>query len=238
MSSHLNRKDLKKDVLVAEVEQGVEYVASHKSQVTRYALIALAVLVIGGGYWIYSSRQATAREEALREARRVLNATVGAAATAPNLSYPTQEEHQKATTEAFTKLGDKYAGSTEGSIARLYLAAQALDRGETDKSVALYRQVADNAPKEFESTAKLALAQVLWGQGKTDEAKKLLEGLISSPTTFVSADEASLTLGRLQIQSNPAEAKKILEKLRESSTTVSSIAVELLGQLSQTTAAN
>jgi predicted negative regulator of RcsB-dependent stress response len=236
MSSHLNRKDLKKDVLVAEVGQGVEYVATHKSQVTRYALIVLAVLVIGGGYSIYSSRQATAREEALREARRVLNASVGGTATPPNKSYPTQADHQKATTEVFTQLGDKYAGSTEGSIARMYLASQALDRGETDKAIAFYRQVADNAPKEFESSAKLALAQVLWGEGKTDEAKKLLEGLISSPSTFVSADEASLTLGRLQIQTNPAEAKKILEKLRESSTTVSSMAVELLGQMPQTSA--
>ncbi|MEO5922886.1 MAG: tetratricopeptide repeat protein [Bryobacteraceae bacterium] len=231
MSSHLNRKDLKKDVLVAEVEQGVEYVASHKSQVTRYALIALAILVIGGGYWIYSSRQATAREEALREARRVLNAQVGTTATPPNKSYPTKEDHQKAITAAFTELGDKYAGSTEGSIGRMYLAAQALDRGDSEKAAALYKQVADNAPKEFESSAKLALAQVLWGQGKVDEGKKLLEGLISNPTLFVSADQASLTLGRLQIQTNPAEAKKTLEKLRESSTTVSSMAVELLGQI-------
>ena len=230
MSSHLNRKDLKKDVLAVEVEHGVEYVATHKSQVTRYALIALAVLVVGGGYAIYSSRQATVREEALREARRVLNAPVGAPATPPNKSYATEAEHQKATTEAMTQLGDKYPGTAEGSIARLYLASQALDRGETDKAVALYRQVADDAPKELESS------QVLWGQGKTDEGKKLLEGLIASPTTFVSADEASLTLGRLQIQTNPAEAKKILEKLRESSTTVSSMAVELLGQIPQTAA--
>ncbi len=185
---------------------------------------------------IYSSRQATARELALRDARYVLNATVGGTAVAPNKSYATEAEHEKATTEAFTQLGDKYAGSTEASIARLYLASQALDRGEVDKAVALYRQVADNAPTEFESTAKLALAQVLWGQGKTDEAKKLLEGLISSPTIFVSADQASLILGRLQINSNPAEAKKILEKLRESSTAVSSMAVELLGQIPQTAA--
>ncbi len=234
MSSHLNRKELKKDVLAVEVEHGVEYVASHKSQVTRYALIALAILVVGGGYAIYSSRQATAREVALRDARYVLNSQVGTTATPPNKSYPTKADQQKAITEAFTQLGDKYAGSTEGSIARMYLASQALDRGEADKAVALYRQVADNAPKEFESSAKLALAQVLWGQGKADEGKKLLDELIANPTIFVSADEASLTLGRLQIEKNPAEAKKILEKLRESSTTVSSIAVQLLGQIPPT----
>ncbi len=228
MSSHLNRKDLKKDVLAAEVTHGVHYVATHKSQVMRYVLVALAVLVIGGGYWIYSTRQAAAREEALREARRVLNATVGTAATAPNLSYPTKEDHEKAITEAMTKLGDQYAGSAESAIARMYLASRALDRGETDKSVAYYRQVADNAPKELESTAKLALAQVLWGQGKTAEAKKMLEELIANPTTFVSADQASLTLGRLELETDPESARKRLEKLRESSTTVSSLAVELL----------
>jgi predicted negative regulator of RcsB-dependent stress response len=233
MSSHLNRKDLKNDVLATEVQHGVEFVASHKSQVTRYLLVALALLVIGGGYWIYSNRQATAREEALRNARRVLNAVEGTPATAPNLSYPTKEEHEKAITAAFTKLGDDYSGSAEAGIARMYLASRALDRGDIDKSVAYYRQVADNAPTELESSAKLALAQVLWGQGKTDEAKKLLEGLISSPTAFVSADQASLVLGRLEIETNPDEARKRLEKLRESSTVVSSLAVELLGQIPQ-----
>jgi len=231
MSSHLNRKDLKKDVLAAEVTHGVEYVAAHKSQVMRYAIAVVAVLVIGGGYWIYSTRQAAAREESLREARRVLNATEGTAATAPNLSYPTKDDHEKAITASMTKLGDQYSGSAEAAIARMYLASRALDRGETDKSVAYYRQVVDNSPKELKSTAQLALAQVLWGQGKTDEAKKLLEELINSPTTFVSADQASLTLGRLEMQTNPDEARKRLEKLRESSTTVSSLAVELLGQI-------
>lgn len=233
MSSHLSRKDLKKDPLVA-AEIGVEhYVGAHKSQVTRYALVAVAVLLAAGGYWIYSSRQATARELALVEARRVLNATVGTPATAPNLSFPTKEEQDKAVTAAFTKLADQYPGTTEGSIARMYLASQALGRDETDKAVSLYRQVVDDAPKEFVSSAKLALAQVLWGQGKTDEGKKLLEELIDSPTAFVSADQASLTLARLQLQSNPEEARKLLDKLRESTTTVSSLAVEMMGQLPQ-----
>jgi len=233
MSSHIPRKDLKNDPLVA-AEIGVEhYVGAHKSQVARYAMVAVALLLVGGGYWIYSTRQAAARQEALREARRPLVATVGAPATPPALSFATKEEQDKAVTAAFTKLADQYPGTTEGSIARMYLASQALDRGETDKAVSLYRQVADNAPTEFESSAKLALAQVLWGQGKNDEGKKLLEGLINSPTAFVSTDQASLTLARLELQSNPDDARKLLEKLREGSTTVSTLAVELMGQLPQ-----
>jgi len=233
MSSHLNRKDLKQDPLVA-AERGVEhFVGTHRSQVTQYGLAALAILLVGGGYWIYSSRQATARQEALREARRPLTAVVGQPATPPNLSFATKEEQDKAVTASFTKLADQYPGSTEGSIARMYLAAQALDRGETDKAVSLYREVADNAPKEFESSAKLALAQVLWGQGKTEEGKKLLDELIKNPTAFVSSDQASLTLARLQLRSNPEEARKLLEQLRQGSTTISSLAVEMMGQLPQ-----
>jgi predicted negative regulator of RcsB-dependent stress response len=231
MSSHLNRKDLKKDVLAAEVTHGVEYVASHKSQVARYGLVALALLVIGGGYWIYSTRQASARALALTEARRVLNAVEGTTATPPNKSYATKDEHEKAIVETFTKLGDQYAGSAESAIARMYLGSRALDRGETDKAIAYYRQVADNAPSDMESTARVTLAQVLWGQGKVDEGKKMLEDLIANPTTFVSADQASLILSRLEITTNPEDARKRLEKLREGSTTISSLAVELLGKL-------
>ena len=233
MSSHLNRKELKKDPLVA-AEIGVEhFVGSHKSLVKQVVIAAVVLLVIGGGYYIFTSRAASARQEALREARRSLTAVIGTKATPPNLSFATKEEQEKAVTAAFTKLGDQYPGTTEGSIARMYLASQALDRGEVDKAVALYRQVVDNAPKEFESSAKLALAQVIWGQGKTDEAKKLLEGLIANPTAFVSADQASLTLARLELQSNPEDARKLLDKLRTGSTTVSSLAVEMMGQLPQ-----
>lgn len=233
MSSHLSKKDLKKDPLVA-AEIGVEhYVAGHKSQVTKIVGGVAAVAVLAGGYWLYSNRQASARQEALREARRAVTGVVGGQATGSTLSFPTQADQDKAVQESFSKLAEQYPGTTEGAIARLYLAGKALDLGETDKAVQYYREVADNAPEQFESSAKLSLAQVLWGQGKTEEGRKLLEDLIAHPTSFVSAEHANLTLARLELKTNPEDARQRLEQLRTSGTAVSTLAVELMTLLPQ-----
>lgn len=230
-SSHLSRKDLKKDAFAAEVEHGVEYVAAHKGAVARYALVVVAVLVAALGYYIYSNRQAAARQEALREARRAMTASIGAPVLPPGLSFPTEEEKEKATEAAYQKLADQYPGTTEGAIAQLYLAAGKVDRGELDAAAAIYRQVIDKGPSEFASTAKLTLGQVLWSQGKADEGKKLIQELIDRPTEFVSSEQASLTMARMQLRTEPEEARKILDKLREGRAAVSAVALEMMAQL-------
>ena len=230
-SSHLSRKDLKSDPLATEVEHGVEYVATHKSQVTLYVGIAVAVLLAIGGFMLYRTRQAAAREEALAKAWLVGGAPVGTAATSVALSYPTQEEKDKAMVSAFTKVADEYPSSAEGAIARMRVAALKMDKGELDGAISDYRQVIDKGPSELASSAKLAAAQLLWGQGKTDEGKKLLQDLIDHPTAYVSSEQAKLTLARLQIDKDPAEAKKLLDSLDKAGPQIKSIATDLAAQL-------
>jgi predicted negative regulator of RcsB-dependent stress response len=231
-STHLSRKDLKKDdVLVEEVRHSVEAVAAHKNQVIIYA--GAAFLLIAGyvGYNWYSSSQAASREQALWDARKAFNGTVGTPSTAGQLSFPTEEAKDKAATEAYTKLADKYPSSPEGAIAMFRLASEKLENGKTDEAASMFREIVDKAPKEFASMAKQSLAQILWQQGKTDEAKKMLQDLIANPTSFVSSEEATLTLARLEGEKNPAEAHKLLDKLDTSRSSVSMAKVELAGQL-------
>lgn len=232
-SSHLSRKDLKSDPLALEVEHGVEYVAAHKSQVTLYAGIAAVVLLGIVGFLFYRSRQAAAREEALAKAWLVVSAPVGASTTSSALSYPTQDDKDKALLTTFTKVADDYPGSAEGAIARMRVAALKMDKSDLDGAISDYRQVVDKGPAELASSAKLAVAQLLWGQGKTDDAKKLLQDLIDHPTTYVSSEQAKLTLARLQIDSNPAEAKKLLDSLDKASPQIKTIATDLAAQLPQ-----
>jgi predicted negative regulator of RcsB-dependent stress response len=231
-STHLSRKELKKeDLLAAEVKHGVEVVAAHKNQAYVYG--GIVVLAIAGylGYNWYSSSQSAAREQALWDARKIFVAPVGAPTVPGGLSYQTEDEKNKAANAAWTQLADKYPSSAEGAIAKFRLASEKLDQGKTDEAASMFREVADKAPKEFSSMAKESLAQILWQQGKTDEAKKILEGLISSPTSFVSSEQATLTLASLQAEKNPEEARKLLDKLDSSRPAVSMRKVEIQGQL-------
>ena len=83
----------------------------------------------------------------------------------------------------------------------------------------------------FVSTAKLALGQILYSQGKVDEGRKLIQEVIDSPTEFVSSEHASLALARLLLKDKPEEARKLLDALAKSRSAVSTVAVELSAQL-------
>lgn len=230
-STHLSRKELKNDALAAEVQHGVEVVAAHKNQFYIYG--GIIVLAIAGyvGYSWYSSSQSAAREQALWDARKKFNATVGGQSNGAVLSYATTEEKDKAAQAAWTALADKYPSSAEGAIAKLRLASEKLEKGKTDEAAGMFREIVDKAPKEFSSLAKLSLAQIIWQQGKTDEAKKMLEDLISSPTTFVSSEQATLTLARLESDKNPDEARKLLDKMGDTRPAISMEKIQLAGQL-------
>lgn len=227
----LTRKDLKTDTVAEGLGHTVEYLAGHQKQLRLYVGLGVAVIVAIAGWWIYSSRQATARSQALADAMKVYEATVGETPQPPAKNFPTALEKETAVTEAFTKLADAYPSSLEGSIARLYLAGMKVDKGELEPAIQLHQVTIDKGPDEYASVAKQALAEVYASQGKIDEAEKLLREIIDDPTAFVSAEQATLTLGRILAKDKPEEARKLLEPLREARTAVSRSAVEALAKL-------
>lgn len=230
-SSHLTKKDLKNNPLTHEVEVGVQYVTSHRGLLTK-AAIALGVILIGAaGYMYYSNSQNAARGKALFDARKVMGAPIGGTAKPGQPTFTSEEEKDKAVAAAFNKLASDYPGTAEAGIAKLYVASAKADKGDLDGAAADYRQVIDNAPEEFASTAKVALGQLLIGQGKTDEGKKFIQDVIDHPTAFVSSEQASLALARAQMHTNPAEARKILDPLTKSRAAISTVALDMLGQL-------
>jgi predicted negative regulator of RcsB-dependent stress response len=226
------RKQLKGDRFAEEVGATVSWVDHHKALVGRYGLIALAVVVLGGGIYFYMHYQSTAREEALAQALRVDNAAVAPAQTPPGgLSYPTQAEKDKARTKAFSELAAKYHGSPEGSIAQMYMASDAADKGDFANAERMYKDVMDSAPKAFSSMARLPLAQIYIAEGKDADAEKILRDAVANPSVTVSKEEATIHLAKLVVKKNPDEARKLLEPLRMERTSVSRAAVSALGEM-------
>jgi len=225
------RKELKTDQFAKGVGSSVEFLAEHRGQATRWGLIALAVVVLVAGIWIYRSHQATQRAELLAKAMQVEDATVGAPQP-PRLSFPTAEDKEKARLAAFTEVAVKFPGSQEAAIAQLAVAASQADKGQIDEAVKTFQNIMDTAPDPYGSVAKSSLAQIYISQGKTDEAEKLLRQLVDKPTMFVSKDQATLDLAKLIGKKNPAEARKLLEPLSASKrSAVSRAAVAAMGSI-------
>jgi predicted negative regulator of RcsB-dependent stress response len=228
------RKNIKSDKFAEEVGHTFEFLTSHTAETKRYAAIALAVLLVAGGIYYYVRHQAGVREEALANAIKIDNAVISATPQPPNLNYATQEEKDKARAKALSDLATKYRGTQEGAIGGMYLAADEADKSNYAQSEKLYKDVVDSAPTEYASLASVSLAQVLAAQGKTADAKKVMDNLIAHPTAMVSKEQATLQLAQILIPTNPAEARKLLQPLTTARTAISKAAIDEMGKVPPT----
>lgn len=225
----ITRKNLKQDKFAQEVTTIWDWTAEHKEEVIRYGSIGLAVILIAVGIFYYFRYQAGVREEALSNALRIDGANVGGQPQPGMMQFNTQDEKDKAWEKAFTEVAAKYHGTQEGSIAEMYLASAAADKGDLAGAEKRYQDVVDSAPKAYASMARMALAETYEAEGKNPEAEKILRDAMNHPTITVSKDEATIQLALLTCKSNPDAARKMLEPLRTSRTAISRAAVQALG---------
>jgi predicted negative regulator of RcsB-dependent stress response len=225
------KKVVKNDEFKTQVWHGIDFLREHPEEIKKYGGIALAILVIAGGAYFYIHHQADAREEALAQALRVDQGTVGSNTQAANLHFDTQEEKDKATEKAFRDVAQKYPGTQEGAIALINLGQAAVDRGNLAEGEKDLKTVADSAPAAYSSQAALALAQLYDIEGKTADATKLLEDLVKNPTVTVSKEEAQLALAKVLAKTDPDRARKILEELQKGRNAVSKAAVSELAEV-------
>ncbi len=224
------RQSLKHDQFAEKLGQSVDFMSEHRDEIKKYGPIALGVIVIAAAIFFYMRHQGDVREKALSEAIKVDQAHVGPAPPG-YLTYPTQEEKDKARTKAFTELASKYHGSQEGAIAEFYLASDAVEKGNLQDAERRFKSVVDSAPAPYAALAKLSLAKVYSGQGKDSEAEKLLRDLIAHPAVTVSKEQATIQLALVIGKKNPDEARKMLEPLRTERTAISRAAVQALGDV-------
>src|SRR5579862_1241675 len=148
------RKDLKTDKFAQEVEHTWSFLTHHTGEVKRYGAIAVAVLVIVGGIYLYTHHQATMRAEALASAIRISDAVVSPTPHPPDLNFPTAEAKETAVTQAYSDLAAQYHGSQEGAIAQLYLGGVQLNKGKLQEAAKIYQDMVDSAPGPYASIAK------------------------------------------------------------------------------------
>ena len=228
--ARITRKELKTDKFALEVEHTVTLFEEHRQEIARYGAIAAAVIVLIAGFVVYQRSQHAARELALSAAIRVQEGTVGQA-TNGALSFATQEAKDQEALRVFSGIVSKYPGTTEGEIAEYYLASIKADQGKLAEAEKLFLEVSQKADEKYASLAKLSLAQVYFADGRDAQGEKTLRDLMSSPTIFVSKEQASITLARFLSRKKPAEARKLLDPLRTEPGVVGQTALSLLGEL-------
>jgi hypothetical protein len=225
---------LKSDTFALEVEHTLTFFEEHKQEITRYGAIAAAVIVLVVGYFWYSGRQHSKRQEALYKAIQIQEMPVGAIQPGSvQRSFPTQEAKDETALRAFTDVQNTYSGSPEAYIASYYIGCIRADQGKLSEAEKLFKDVADRANEKYASLAKMALAQIYFADGRSDQGEAVLKGLIDNPTPCVSKEQATILLARYIGQKKPAEAKKMLDPLRTVPGAIGSAAVSAYAELPQ-----
>jgi len=230
--ARITRKELKTDKFALEVEQTVTYFEEHRTQVLRYAALALVVVLIVVGIFFYRNHQRSIRQQALASAIAIQEASIGGTNPGSQVSFQTLAEREKAAVKAFSEVAAKYSGSTEGQIALNYLGAIASDAGRLDEAEKRFKEVANGSDQRIASMAKLSLAQLYFVQNRNKEGEAQLRDLIAHPTEFVSKEQATFALARALVKTNSTEARRLIEPLRTSSNSIiSQDAITLYSEL-------
>jgi predicted negative regulator of RcsB-dependent stress response len=228
--SRITRKELKTDQVALQVEHGITFFEHHQKEIGKYAGVAAVLAVLIFGYSIYSRNEAGKREQALAAAIRIQEAGVGVSGNG-GLAFPTQQAKDAAALTAFTEIRTKNSGSNEGDIAGYYMGAVKADQGKLAEAEKLFQEVAQKGDQKYASLAKFSLAQLYFGDGRADLGEKTFRDLIDHPTLFVSKEQATLSLARFLAPKKPGEARKLLEPLRNAQGSVSTLALNLIGEL-------
>ena len=230
----LTRKELKSDKFALEVQHSVEYVSLHRRQMVRWAVPAVAVVLIVIGIFWYRNYQHSVRQEALHNTMQIQNSTIGPSQSEYVVSFPTAQARKIAVVKAWRDLAAKYPGTEEGGIADFFLGTNAADDGNLPEAAKHFQAAIDSDSAPYASEAKLALAQVDAAQGKLNDGVQLIQSVIDRPTVLVSKDAAILALADLIKTSDPQRARKLVDPLRTSTrSAVSKAAITLASSLPQ-----
>jgi predicted negative regulator of RcsB-dependent stress response len=215
---HISPKELKRDRFVETVEHGAEYAFSHAR--AFWIAIGAAALILAAvfGWRFWSGQQAQKAGVALDEAMKTFQArlrTTGEPEEPGEVTFMVEKIKYQEARKKFDDVAQKYSLTTQGTLARYYSALCSVHLGEMDQASAALHSLAGGGNAEIASLANFSLAEIAWQAGKTDDAAKLLNGLMDKPTALVPRARAELALADLYRKSKPAEAAKIYEQIKK-----------------------
>jgi predicted negative regulator of RcsB-dependent stress response len=218
VSEHLTRKELKQDKIHDAIEHGAEAVYSHSQTAAILVAIAIAAVLIYGGWKFYSDRQTLLASAALDDAMKVYNAPIRQTNQPVEAGEQTFSDSQTRAQEASTKfaaVADKYSSTNPGKLARYYQALTLLDLEKQNQSIEELKTVAAGSDKELSAMARYQLATIYARTGKTDDAIATYRAVADAKAVLVPRPLVLLELADLLRQTKPSEATTLYQQIKK-----------------------
>jgi predicted negative regulator of RcsB-dependent stress response len=212
----LTRKQIKQDEFISIIDEWMHWLGSNwKQAALGLGGAVLVLLIVLGGKALLGGRS-DAAGAALGQALQAYNAPVGKDAPADaKVKYATDPERLDAAEKAFKEVTSKYWLTKEATLARLFLARIAADRGDKDRAIKeLTELVAKRSDDPVIRLAMLALVNLRLEKGEGAQLVPELEAMAAGSDPRLSRDVALYQLGQVwDRQGKPDEAKKAYRKL-------------------------
>jgi len=218
VAEHLSRKELKQDKIHDAIEQGAEAVYSHGQLAAILAVIAIAAVLIYGGWKFYNDRQTVLASAALDEAMKIYNAPIRQANVPVEPGELTFNDNQTRAQEAlqkFAAVADKYSSTNPGKLARYYEGLALLDLEKQNQALESLNKVAAGHDRELSAMAQYQMATIYARTGKTDEAIKTYRAVAEQKSVLVPRPLVLLELADLLRQTKPGEATTMYQQIKK-----------------------
>ena len=218
MTEHLSRKELKQDKIHEAIEHGAEAVFSHGQAATIIVSLVIAIVLVYGGWKLYSDRQTLHASAALDDAMKVYNAPVRSATTPVETTEPSYSDSQTRAQAAMTKFeatANQYPSTNPGRLARYYQALTLLDLEKQNQALEALKKVVGGSDKELSAMAQYQMATIYARSGKTDDAIKTYRAVADAKSVLVPRPLVLLELADLLRQTNPGEATTLYQQIKK-----------------------
>lgn len=229
---HQLKQDRFSKVTLNAAERTFDWSLAHKNRVIGGGLAVLILAAAGFGFWSYLTQQDQKASFALNQAVRTLDTPLRPAGVPAQPEFPSFASSQERATAAhkqFQQIVDDYPHTRSGEIARYFLGVTSADLGDNTAATKDLQEVASSHRHDIAALAKLALASVYRGEGKSKDAIAIYQELIAKPAPTVSKTMAQMELaGTYEDMGQPADAKNLYQQVQKEDPT--SDAAQLAGQ--------
>jgi predicted negative regulator of RcsB-dependent stress response len=218
VAEHLSRKELKQDKIHDALEHGAEAVYSHSQAAAILVAVAIAAILVYGGWKFYNDRQTVLASAALDDAMKVYNAPIrqtNVPLEPGELTFADPQTRAQEASQKFRAVADKYPRTNPGRLARYYEALTLLDLEKQNQAIESLKKVAAGSDKELSAMAQYQMATIHARTGRTDEAIKAYRALASQKSALVPRALVLLDLADLLRLSNPGEAANLYQQVKK-----------------------
>ena len=194
------RHHLKENELQTLAVQARDLFDTRRREANIIGAILLAVVVIGGGYFLWQERvQARAsamlaRAIAVQESRVSTPGTAASPGTAG--AYPTERARLQAAVAKFKSAADTYPSTDAGVFARYQEAVGQVALGNPAAAVSAYQEVIKRSAGIYGQMARLGLAEAQARAGQYDQAINAFKELAQRKDGPLPIDGILMQLGR------------------------------------------